>query len=116
MQGIDANVIVRCLTGDDPRQADKRTVMLEVEWVLRGVYDLPSEQIIPALRAFAGLPGILVEDAVLVARAMDWAEAGMDFANALHLAAVAGCESFLTFDRRLTSSGTRLSGISIKVP
>ena len=129
MHGVDTNVIIRYLTGDDPAQAAKaravigqmpvfvsKTVLLEVEWVLRGVYDRPAEQVIPALRAFAGLPGVSVEDAGLVAKAMDWAEAGMDFADALHLAAAAGCEGFLTFDKRLARSGTRLSGIPVTVP
>ena len=129
MNGVDTNVIVRYLTGDDPTQADKartvigrtplfvsKTVLLETEWVLRGVYDLPPEQVLPALRAFAGLPGVSVEDAELVARAMDWAEAGMDFADALHLAAAAECESFLTFDKRFARSGAHLSGIPIKAP
>jgi len=58
---LGPNVIVCYLTGDDPAQAAKaravigqmpvfvsRTVMLEAEWVLRGVYDLPSKQIIEA--------------------------------------------------------------------
>ncbi len=51
MRAIDINLVVRYLTGDDPKQAQvartiigqepvfvPRTVMLEVEWVLRGVY------------------------------------------------------------------------------
>jgi len=129
MHGVDTNIIVRYLTGDDPAQAAKvravigqkpvfvpRTVLLEVEWVLRGVYDLPSEQIIPALRALAGLPGVSIEDAGLVAEAFNWAEAGMEFADALHLAAAAECESFLTFDKRFARSGARLSGIPITGP
>ena len=129
MHGVDTNIIVRYLTGDDPEQAAKvravvghkpvfvpRTVLLEAEWVLRGVYDLPSKQIIPALRALAGLPGVSVEDAVLVARAFDWAEAGMDFADAIHLVAAAGCEGFLTFDKRIARSGARLGGLPITAP
>ncbi len=129
MHGVDTNVIVRYLTGDDPAQAAKaravigqkpvfvpRTVLLEAEWVLRGVYDLPPKQVIPALRALAGLPGVSVEDAELVAKAMDWAEVGMDFADALHLAATAECKGFLTFDKRLAQSGTRLSSIPIAAP
>lgn len=129
MHGVDTNIIVRYLTGDDPKQADEaravigrkplfvpRTVLLEAEWVLRGVYGLASEQIIPALRALAGLPGISVEDEGLVAKAFDWAEAGMDFADALHLAAAAECDGFLTFDKRFARSGTRLSGVSITAP
>lgn len=129
MHGVDTNVVVRYLTGDDPAQAAKaqgligrkpvfvpRTVLLEVEWVLRGVYDLPSEQIIPALRALAGLPGLSIEDAELVAQAMAWAEAGMGFADAFHLAAAAECDGFLTFDKRFARSGARLSGIPVTAP
>ncbi len=126
MQAVDTNVIVRYLTGDDPAQAAKahavvgrkpvfvpRTVLMEAEWVLRAVYGLPSEQIIPALRALSGLPGVSVEDAGMVATAMDWAEAGMDFADALHLAAAAECRGFLTFDKQFARSGMRLSDIPI---
>lgn len=129
MRAVDTNVVVRYLTGDDPKQAGKaravigreptfvpRTVLLETEWVLRGVYDLPPDQVIPALRALAGLPGVLVEDAPLVAKAMDWAEAGLDFADAMHLAAAAECGGFLTFDKRLLRAGTRLSGIPVAAP
>ena len=90
MRAIDTNVIVRFLTGDDPEQAARvravigqapafvpRTVLLEAEWVLRGVYGLPADKIISTLQALAGLPGVVIEDAALVAKAMDWAEAGM---------------------------------------
>ena len=129
MHGVDTDVIIRYLTGDDPAQAARacgvigqtpifvsKTVLLETEWVLRGTYGRPSEQIIPALRAFAGLPGVSVEDAGLVAKAMDWAEVAMDFADALHLAAAAKCERFLTFDKRFARSETRLSGIPVTAP
>ena len=129
MHAVDTNVIVRYLTGDDPQQAAKaravighkpvflpRTVVLEAEWVLRGVYQLPMEQVVPALRALAGLPGVFVEDAALVATALDWANAGLDFADAIHLAASAGCEGLLTFDKRFARSGMRLTGIPITAP
>ena len=126
MRAVDTNVIVRYLTGDDPEQAAKartvigqeavfvpRTVLLEVEWVLRGVYALPVERVIPALRALAGLPGVSMEDAPLVAQAMEWAEAGLDFADALHLAAAGECEGFVTFDRRLVKAGARVGGVAV---
>lgn len=129
MRAIDANIIVCYLTGDDPEQVEKvralighepvfvpRTVLLEVEWVLRGVYDLSSKQIISALRALAGLPGVSVEDAALVAKAMNWSDAGMDFADALHLAAATGCEGFLTFDKRFAGSGTHLACVPVSAP
>ncbi len=129
MRAVDTNVVVRYLTGDDPVQAEKvraligsepvfvpRTVLLEVEWVLRGVYKMSSERIIPALRALAGLPGVSVEDPALVAKAMDWAGAGMDFADALHLAAASGCVWFLTFDQRFAGAGTRLAAMQVTAP
>ena len=129
MRAIDTNVVVRFLTADDPEQAAKvreligqapvfvsRTVMLEAEWVLRGVYGMAPERVVRALRALAGLPGVSVEDPALVARAMDWAEAGMDFADALHLSAAKGCEGFVTFDKRLARVGSRLAGIAGVAP
>ena len=126
MRAVDTNVIVRYLTGDDHKQAAlaravigqepvfvPRSVLLETEWVLRGVYDLPAGRVMPALRALAGLPGVCIEDAALVAKAMDWTASGMDFADALHLAAAAGCDSFVTFDRRFARSASRLGGIPV---
>lgn len=129
MHAVDTNVIIRYVTGDDAEQAIRaravlghgpvfvsKTVLLEAEWVLRRGYDLPAAQVTRALRAVAGLPGVSVEDAPLVARAMDWAEDGMDFADALHLAAAAECESFLTFDRRFARAATRLGAIPVAAP
>ncbi len=117
MRAVDTDVVVRFLTGDDQRQAARaravighepvfisQTVVLETEWVLRAVYDLPPDRIIAALRALAGLPDISIEDSPIVARALDWADAGLDFADALHLAAAADCTAFLTFDKRLVRS------------
>ena len=124
MRAVDTNVIIRFLTSDDPVQASRaraiigheqifvpRTVLLEVEWVLRGVYDLSPKVIIPALRALAGLPGVTIEDSALVARAMDLAQAGLDFADALHVAAAVFCTGFLTFDRRLVRLTAKTGGI-----
>ncbi len=36
----------------------------------------------------------------MLMEALDRAEKGMDFADALHLGAAAGCDAMLTFDRR----------------
>ncbi len=112
MKAIDTNVVVRYLTGDDPRQSAKArgvvetggvyvstTVFLESEWVLRSVYGLSAKDVAAALRAFSGLPGITVESPSLLKKALDRAEAGMDFADALHLGSAGHCETMLTFDR-----------------
>ena len=113
MRAIDTNIVVRYLTGDHPRQAAKAraiieggdvfvgtTVLLESEWVLRSVYGYSGPEVAAALRAFAGLPEVSVESPTMLAEALDRAENGMDFADALHLGAAARCESMLTFDRR----------------
>ncbi len=117
MRAIDTNIVVRYLTDDDPAQAAmaravigaghvfvSTTVFLECEWVLRSVYGFGGADVAAALRAFAGLPSVSVESPVLLAEALDRAEAGMDFADALHLGAAAQCEAMLTFDRHFIES------------
>lgn len=129
MRAIDTNVIVRFLTSDDHAQADRArrliadgdvfvtsSVLLETEWVLRSGYGFTAAQIVAALRAFAGLPGIRLEDPALAARALDWAERGMDFADALHLAGSASCAAFISFDRKLGEVATGLSEMPVISP
>ena len=121
MLAIDTNVLVRYLTGDHPEQSAKAvslvidndifvgiTVFLECEWVLRRLYGFSKADTIPVLRAFAGLPEISVENPAQLAEALDRAEAGMDFADALHLGAAAQCESLLTFDRKFVKAAAGL--------
>lgn len=117
MLAIDTNLIVRYLTGDHPRQSLRArvlingepvfaaiTVVLEVEWVLRSTYGYRSKEVTSALRAFAGLPTVTVEDSAVVASALDLVEKGMDFADALHLCRSAHCESFASFDRKFVKA------------
>jgi predicted nucleic acid-binding protein len=47
---------------------------------------------------------------------MGWAEQGMDFADALHLAAAADGEGLLTFDTRFARSAARRTGMQVTVP
>ena len=74
--------------------------MLESEWVLRSVYGFSRREVAAALRAFAGLPNVSVQNTRLLAESLDRAQNGMDFADALHLGAAAQCDAMLTFDRR----------------
>jgi len=117
MLGIDTNLIVRYLTGDHPQQSQRArklidghpvfaavTAILEVEWVLRSAYGYGAADVARALRAFAGLPTVTIEDAPAVATALDLAEKGVDFADALHLAKSAHCDGFASFDRRLVKA------------
>lgn len=120
MRAIDTNVLVRYLTGDDPEQSARAraaidgrevfvatTVFLESEWVLRGVYGFSRKDVCRALRAFAGLPGVSVESPLMLSAALEQAEAGMDFADALHLGAASHCETMLTFDRKFIKAAKK---------
>jgi predicted nucleic acid-binding protein len=120
VRAIDTNVLVRYLTGDHPDQSRKAralidggdifvsiTVFLESEWVLRSAYRLSPSAVRAALRAFAGLPGVTVENPTLLADALDRTDAGMDFADALHLGAAAHCDSLLTFDGKFVQTAPK---------
>ena len=84
----------------NPGVVIRRTHLLESEWVLRSVYGFSAGEVAAALRAFAGLPGVSVENSTRLADALGRVEQGMYFADALHLGAAARCEALLTFDRR----------------
>jgi predicted nucleic-acid-binding protein len=129
VRAIDTNVIVRFLTGDDPAQTAKArklveaggifvptSVLLETEWVLRSGYGFAAERLVRALRDFAGLPGVTLEDPRLAATALDWAEQGLDFADALYLGAAQGCTAFMSFDRRLAKAAAGMSDVRVLLP
>lgn len=81
MIAVDTNVLVRYVTNDDPVQARKaadllagpetiliaHSVLLELEWVLRAVYELSRPAILKAMRQVLGLPGTHVEQAISIA-------------------------------------------------
>jgi predicted nucleic acid-binding protein len=128
MLAIDTNIIVRYLTADHPKQSPKAkalidseevfvctTVLLETEWVLRSAYGFSPVEVAKALRAFAGLPNVTLEDEALAAKALDWAAQGMDFADALHLAKAQGCDAFVSFDRRFWKAAKELSDVEVRL-
>ncbi len=129
MLAIDTNVIVRFLTSDHPEQSPLArtlidthdvfvctTVLLETEWVLRAAYGYPAAQVGAALRAFAGMPQVTLEDPTVAATALDWMARGMDFADALHLAKAEGCTAFVSFDKQLEKAAKRLSQVEVRRP
>ena len=112
MIAADTNVLVRFLTKDDPSQAERaahlfhsepvfiaKTVLLETEWVLRHAYGLSRDVINAAFCKLLGLPSVSVEDVSAVSKALEWHASGLDFADALHLAASGGARRFATFDQ-----------------
>lgn len=123
MIALDTNVLVRVITLDDPQQAARavqlmesdrlwlsKTVLLELEWVLRYSYQLSRETIAQTLRDLLGNRRIEIEDRAGVVKAFRWYRAGLDLADALHLASAASADRFATFDRQLSRTTTALEG------
>jgi predicted nucleic-acid-binding protein len=118
----DTNVLVRILTNDDADQSRRatafvrtqdrvhllKTVLLEVEWVLRSSYGFDRESIISGFRDLMRAPNLELEDGPAVIRALEWFEQGMDFADALHLASAVGDVDFATIDRSLVVTAEKL--------
>jgi predicted nucleic-acid-binding protein len=128
MLAVDTNVIVRFLTHDDPNQTIRantlmksrdvwisKTVLLETAWVLRSMYGFPSKSILEAIRRIGGMPNVSFEDARAVIRASELFEAGLDFADALHLASCGEGDRFVTFDARLVRRAQNRSHASISL-
>ena len=92
------------------------TVVLETEWVLRSVYGHDSAQVCAALRAFAGLPRVSLEDPALVATALDRTTHGLDFADALHLGRAEDCDAFVTFDQRFIRAAKATGFGNVRAP
>jgi predicted nucleic-acid-binding protein len=112
MIGVDTNILVRLLTGDDKKQSASaahlienniifipKSVLLETEWVLRYAYKLEPATILIAFEKLLGHENITVEATTLVAQALQWYEQGFDFADALHLATSHTAKQFATFDK-----------------
>ncbi len=129
MIAIDTSVVVRFLVNDDREQARRAralidgedvfvatTVLLETEWVLRSAYQLPRQELIDALRAFLDLPRVFAQDREGAVEALHWAEQGMDFTDALHLASAAECDTFASFDRGLKQTVVKLGAPAVRAP
>lgn len=124
MIAVDTNVWVRYVTNDDPAQAARavellagaaevfvaKSVLLELEWVLRAVYELPRESVFKALLQILGLPNVQAEHPEQVAAAIDYSQRGLDFADALHLAA-GNAEIFYTFDAAFAKRASALGAV-----
>ncbi|MGO9267446.1 MAG: type II toxin-antitoxin system VapC family toxin [Candidatus Binataceae bacterium] len=115
MTALDTNVLVRIITNDDNAQAARaaaflrvqervfipKTVLLELEWVLRSAYRIGPATIAAALHNVRRVANVEIEDEAAVTQALEWYEHGMDFADALHVATAGRERRFATFDNRL---------------
>jgi predicted nucleic-acid-binding protein len=130
VKALDTNVLARFFVddADDAQAARQRpaavaalsersfvsvTVLLELEWVLRGFYGLPTRDVLRVLRALASIEHIALEDRDAVLVAVDALDKGLDFADALHIARSSRASGFATFDQRLAK---RAKGLALMPP
>ena len=119
MIGLDTNVLARYYIQDEADAEAQRqheaartliesgqplmvckTVLLELEWVMRGYYEFTAEEIADAFGHLLALGHVHIEDRASVTQAISHMTAGLDFADALHLAAYRECAEMASFDDR----------------
>ncbi len=125
MKSLDTNILVRYYVQDEPHQAAiatrimtgepelfvSRTVVAELELVLRGYYEIKPDQIHAVLTHLLGLGNVTIELADAVETALRYYQQGIDFADALHLASSQHCSMLLTFDDRKFARRARRLGL-----
>lgn len=117
MRAVDTNILARLILADDPAQTALArslferdsiyvsiTVLLELEWVLRSASRHARGDVITALQTLRGQPNVTIEDDAQVAEALSLAQAGADFADALHLVRSRHCADFVTFDQAFATA------------
>lgn len=128
MIAVDTNLLARfyCDDPDDPEAARQRprarrlmvesraifvplTVVLELEWVMRGFYGLPAEPFCLAIEHLLGMSHVTVERWEAVRDAVELHRRGLDFADALHWISGAACTELVTFDDRFIRRAKRLA-------
>ena len=89
----------RILESGQPLMACK-TVLLELEWVLRGYYQFRRGEVFAVFRHLLSMPNVTLEDRQAIEQAVALGEAGLDFADAVHHASYAQCTRLVSFDDR----------------
>jgi predicted nucleic-acid-binding protein len=127
MVAVDTNVLVRLLTGDEPKQAAAaptlfaneriwiaKTVLLETGWVLGSLYGFEESEIQDAFTKLLGLKNVYAEDKSSVAAALVLMTHGIELADALHLSSRPAEAEFVSFDRSFVQRAKRakVTGIS----
>ena len=130
MIAVDTNIVVRLITEDDVDQVARAralilerggliqmTVLLETEWVLRSVYRYGRDQIVSAFAILAQTEALTIEQSYAVQPILQAYAAGMDFADAIHLAGSEVIDGFASFDKLLVQTAPRyFPGLSVVSP
>lgn len=111
MISVDTNIVVTFLTERDDPSKDKvldvmrynlivvtATVLLESEWVLRAVYNVPRNEIEQAFRRLQAMPNVSFYPSDAVEKALNWNQGGLDLPDALHVSLSSDADAFVTSD------------------
>jgi len=131
MIGLDTNVLARYYIDDDAdaeaqrqRVAARRlfesgqplmvskSVILELEWVMRGYYGFTPKQVTSVVRHLLEQVHVTIEDRDVVEQALSNCETGIEFADALHHASYRVCDSVATFDDRKFARRAKRLGLA----
>lgn len=123
MIGLDTNVVVRYLVGDDPRQSAAATelvtsltvdepgflsvvTVVETFWVLRRSYRVTAQRCAEVIEGLLDSRELRVQHQEVVRNAVSASHNGFDFADAVinELGRRAGCDYTVTFDRGAAGS------------
>lgn len=94
------SVLARQLIESGKRLFVSKSVLLELEWVLRGYYKSPVNDVLTVMRHLQAIPNVEFEDRWCLDWAIDALADGFDFADALHHASYRQCTQVATFDDR----------------
>jgi predicted nucleic-acid-binding protein len=131
MIGLDTNVLARYYI-DDAADAEaqrqrlaarrliesgqplmvSKSVVLELEWVMRGYYGFDPAEVASVMRHLLEQAHITFEDREAVLQALSNVDAGIDFADALHHASYKSCDSVATFDDRKFARRAKKLGLA----
>jgi predicted nucleic-acid-binding protein len=114
---VDTNILARFYCDDpDDRQARRQrpsarrimlepeavfvplSVVLELEWVMRGFYEVEPASFCEAVEHLLGMQHVVVESWEAVKNALDLHRRGFDFADALHWTRSRDCDRFISLD------------------
>lgn len=128
MIGLDTNILVRLFVKDSPAEYDRAvallkenrvrvsvSVIVETEVVLRHSYKLAPAKVREAFRVLLEMVNVVVEAAEELRMALDWAEVGLGFADAYHLALSQDIPTFATFDQRFAKRAEGLGSCAVKL-
>lgn len=128
MIALDTNVLARAIVVENDADAATRfqqrearallgsgtdlfvpvTVLQELEWVLRSVYDMPTGDIAGLFRDLLCVENITVDRAAAVDQAVEAYQRGLDFSDALHLALATACDRLASFDAAFIKKARRM--------